>query len=282
MKDIVIIGAGNFGREVAQLISDINRSKLQWNLLGYIDETPEKQKALINNIPVLGGPEWLYSNKRGRICSVFAIGNPRNKYRLIQKLKNCDLAYPNLIHPDAAYSGYLEIGFGNIICWGCFLSVNIRIGNYVSINPACGIGHDTVIKDYATLYWNVTLSGNVTINEGCELGSKTTVIPLRNVGRWSITGAGAVVTKDLPPLCTAVGVPAKPIKYHSDVTSEYPATGIATLSEARDEVRVADDSRARAEVCTDSQIQQDMEACITDDVRTRVETCTDIQVQSDM
>jgi len=242
MKDIVIIGAGNFGREVAQLISDINRSKLQWNLLGYIDETPEKQKAVINNIPVLGGLEWLERNKSSKICSVFAIGNPRNKYRLIQKLKNCNMVFPNLIHPEAACSGYLEMGIGNIICWGCFLSVNVRIGNHVSINPACGIGHDAVIMDYSTLYWNVTLSGNVTINEGCELGSKTTVIPLRSIGRWSITGAGAVVAKDLPPFCTAVGVPAKPIKYHSDVTLEHPEAGMPALPEISDAA------------CTDSQI----------------------------
>jgi len=220
MKDIVIIGAGNFGREVAQLIRDINLDKIQWNLLGYIDETPEKQNILINNIPVLGGPEWLEENISSKVCSVFAIGNPRSKYQLIQKLKTCNMDFPNLIHPDAAYSDYLEIGCGNIICWGCFISVNVKIGNHVSINPGCGIGHDAVIMDYSTLYWNVILSGNVTINEGCELGSKTTVIPQRSVGRWSTTGAGAVVTKDLPDCCTAVGVPARPIKFHSDITSE--------------------------------------------------------------
>ena len=90
---------------------------------------------------------------------------------------------------------------------------NTKIGNHVSVNPGCGIGHDAVIEDYATLYWNVTLSGNVRIQEGCEIGSKAVVIPKMTVGRWSVIGAGAVVVKDIPDSCTAVGIPAKPIQF---------------------------------------------------------------------
>lgn len=34
------------------------------------------------------------------------------------------------------------------------------------------------------------------------------------IGDYTIVGAGAVVAKTLPAKCTAVGVPAKPIKFH--------------------------------------------------------------------
>lgn len=220
MKDLLIIGAGNFGREVAQLVRDINRDKARWNLLGYIDETSEKHNTVINNTPVLGGPEWLEKNNGSKIDAVFAIGNPKDKYMLIRKLKNFNLDFPNLIHPNVLRNDYINMGYGNIICSGCFLSVNISIGSHVSINPGCGIGHDTVISDYSTLYWNVTLSGNVRIGEGCEIGSKAAVIPTKSVGGWSVIGAGAVVTADLPGNCTAVGVPAKPIKFHEFNTTE--------------------------------------------------------------
>jgi sugar O-acyltransferase (sialic acid O-acetyltransferase NeuD family) len=217
MKDLLIIGAGNFGREVAQLIRDINQDKLQWNLLGYIDETPEKHDVVFNNTPVLGGVEWLEKNIGNKICAICAIGNPKDKFNLLKKISNCNMEFPNLIHPNVATNDYIQIGYGNIICWGSFLSVNIKIGNHVSINPGCGIGHDTVIKDYTTLYWDVTLSGNVTIHEGCEIGSKSAVIQQRSVGGWSIIGAGAVVVKDIPENCTAVGVPAKPIKFSNPI-----------------------------------------------------------------
>lgn len=64
MNDIVIIGAGGFGREVAKLIEDINTDKNMWNLLGYIDETVEKQNTIINDYPVLGDLKWLQKNQK--------------------------------------------------------------------------------------------------------------------------------------------------------------------------------------------------------------------------
>jgi UDP-perosamine 4-acetyltransferase len=52
----------------------------------------------------------------------------------------------------------------------------------------------------------------VVVGEGTFLGLGSGVIPGIRIGRWSVIGAGAVVTKDIPDNCTAVGVPAKVIK----------------------------------------------------------------------
>ncbi|HEX2925841.1 MAG TPA: acetyltransferase [Ruminiclostridium sp.] len=213
MKDIVIIGAGSFGREVAQLIDDINVDQKIWNLLGYVDETAEKQGTLINSNPVLGGFEWLEKNRGDKLFAICAIGNPRAKHTIIKKISGYGLNFANLIHQDTKVSKFVEMGYGNVICCNSFISVNIKIGNHVSINPGCGIGHDVVIGDYSSLYWNVTVSGNVNIGDGCEIGSKADIIPKRSIGNWSVIGAGAVVTKDIPDNCTAVGVPAVPIKF---------------------------------------------------------------------
>jgi sugar O-acyltransferase (sialic acid O-acetyltransferase NeuD family) len=213
MKDIVIIGAGNFGKEVAQLITEINEDKKTWNLLGYIDETRAKQNTAINNHVVLGDFSWFEKNSPGKLWAVCAIGNPSDKFNLIKKASVYNINFANLIHPGVKINEFIELGSGCIICSNSFISVNTKIGNHVSINPGCGIGHDTVIEDYSSLYWNVTLSGNVCIHEGCEIGSNAVVIPKRTVGRWSIIGAGAVVNQDLPDSCTAVGVPARPIKF---------------------------------------------------------------------
>lgn len=40
------------------------------------------------------------------------------------------------------------------------------------------------------------------------------VMPGVTIGRGATIGAGAVVTKDIPPYCVAVGVPAKPVEFY--------------------------------------------------------------------
>ena len=56
------------------------------------------------------------------------------------------------------------------------------------------------------------ISGNVRIADATLIGSGATILQGLTIGKNCIVGAGAVVTKDLPDNCTAVGVPARIIK----------------------------------------------------------------------
>lgn len=60
----------------------------------------------------------------------------------------------------------------------------------------------------------VNISGEVKIGEGVYVGTGAKIINQLEIGDYTIVGAGAVVSKTLPAKCTAVGVPAKPIKFH--------------------------------------------------------------------
>ena len=119
-----------------------------------------------------------------------------------------------MIHPNVRISQYVKMGHGNIICAGNILTVNIKLGNHVILNLDCTVGHDAIIGDYSTILPSVNISGNSIIKEGCFIGTNSAVIEGVSVGEWSIIGAGAVLTKDIPARCTAVGVPAKAIKFH--------------------------------------------------------------------
>lgn len=57
-----------------------------------------------------------------------------------------------------------------------------------------------------------TISKDVHIKRGCWIGTKVTILSGVTIGEGSIIGAGAVVTKDIPPYSIAAGVPAKVIK----------------------------------------------------------------------
>lgn len=211
MKDIIIVGAGGFGREVAWLIEDINYKSNQWNLLGFLDDNAELHGKSLNNIPVLGSIEWL--NGKNDIYYVCAIGNPQIKENLVHKCDSYGAKAATLIHPSVIISKYNEIGDGCIICAGSIITVNIRIGNHVIINIDCTIGHDAIIEDFCTILPSVNVSGAVHLNRNCDIGTGSSIIQGIEIGECTIVGAGAVVAKDLPSNCTAVGVPAKPIKF---------------------------------------------------------------------
>lgn len=211
MKDIVIIGAGGFGREVAWLIEDINKVNKQWNLLGFIDDNDEVQGQNLNGYEVLGKLDWLMDKE---VSVVNAIANPIIRKQIMDQLKNSSNTYPTLIHPNVVYSETVEFGEGNIICAGNILTVNIEIKNHVIINIDSTIGHDAIINDYCTILPSVNVSGHVHLEECVTVGTGSAIIQNVPVGKNSTIGAGAVVTKEIPANCTAVGTPAKPIKFH--------------------------------------------------------------------
>ena len=213
MKNIAIIGAGGFGREVKTMLDSINLGSPTFNFLGFYDDGFEKG-AVLNNFPVLGGVEDI--NTLMEPCSiVIAIGDPQTKKAIYDKINNTNIDYPNIIHPNVLISNdFVELGVGNIICAGCIITCNIVIKDFVILNLMCTVGHDTTISSFSSFMPSINISGEVFIHEKVYVGTGAKIINLLEIGENTIVGAGAVVSKSLPANCTAVGIPAKPIKFH--------------------------------------------------------------------
>lgn len=122
--------------------------------------------------------------------------------------------------PDAKVSVRTEIGEGTIICAGNMITVDIKIGKHNIINLGCTIGHDAVLEDYVTLYPSVNVSGMVHVGHTSELGTGTQIIQGIAIGENTVIGAGTVVVKDIPSDVTAVGSPAKVIKFHKEIVPQ--------------------------------------------------------------
>ncbi|MBX9185767.1 MULTISPECIES: acetyltransferase [Clostridium] len=210
MKNIVIIGAGGVGREVSLIIQQINELEPTWNLLGFIDDNTDNWGKVINGYSVIGGIDSLEFLSNDTYI-VIAIANYEVKKKIVNKVNN-KFKFATIVHPKVWIHDYMTVGQGTIIYEGAILTANIEIGNHVIISPKCGVGHDSIIKDYVSLLWNVNVSGNDLIEEGVMMGSGSTVIQGKKIGKGSIIGAGAVVVNDIESFSTAVGVPAKVIK----------------------------------------------------------------------
>lgn len=210
MKNLIIIGAGGVGKETAWIVEQINMKKETYNILGFIDDNEELWNKFINGYRVLGGVKYLFENE----CDyelIIAIANYKIKRDIVSKLKNKGFKYSTLIHPSLNIPNSVKIGEGNIIYEGVIISPNVSIGNHVIISPKSGIGHDSIIKDYVSLLWNVSVSGNCLIEEGVLLGSGSIIIQNLKIEREAIVGAGAVVINNICNNRIVVGVPAREI-----------------------------------------------------------------------
>lgn len=213
MKSIAIFGAGGLGREVLQIIHDINNENPNnpiWNPVGFlVDEQYVGED--VHGLPTLSSLDWLKENTETEI--VIAIGSSAHRARIAEKIKRTTSNhFAKLVHPRAWIGKNVSIGCGSIICAGALITTDVIIGENVHINIGCTIGHDAIFKNYATLNPCVNISGNVHIEEGSEIGTGSILIPHTKIGSWSIIGAGSVVLKSIPENSTAVGSPAKVIK----------------------------------------------------------------------
>ena len=216
MKKLFIVGAGGFGREVLWLAERVNEATPAWEIAGFLDDNEAFHGTLQDDYPVLGGCGYLEKIKE-EVYAVVAIGSAGVKKAVVKKLAGYGhIRFATLIDPSIRCSKHVKIGEGSILCAGTILTTDITIGKHVIINLDCTIGHDVVVGDYVTIYPSVNLSGNVTVGEEAELGTGSQVIQGKKIGDRTIIGAGAVVIHDIADDCTAVGIPAKAVKYHTN------------------------------------------------------------------
>jgi sugar O-acyltransferase (sialic acid O-acetyltransferase NeuD family) len=206
LENIAIIGAGGFGREVRMLINQINISKPTYNFLGYFDDI-NTHKSVIGTIEDLN----LFKDK---IAITIAVGDPQIKKKIFERLNNPNIKHVTLIHPNVIVGDLSNpIGIGCIITAGNIITVDTNIGNFVTLNLSCTVGHDTKIGNYTSLMPGVNVSGEVDIESCVYVGTGAKIINNISIGENTIIGAGSVVAKSLPSNCVAVGVPSKIIKY---------------------------------------------------------------------
>ena len=212
MQDVVIIGAGGFGREVLDVFDAVNSLKPLFRVLGFIvDPRFERAGVLVNDKPILGGFDWL-GEHRSDVQAICGVGAPEQRYHLIERAQLLGIDFCSVIHPDAILTSRVTIGKGVVITAGCIFTNNIRIGNHVHVNLDCTVGHDVVIEDFATISPGSHVSGKVIIRKGAFIGTGTNIIEKIDVGAWSTVGAGSAVIKNICENGVAVGVPARIIK----------------------------------------------------------------------
>ncbi|BFH70281.1 MAG: acetyltransferase [Paenibacillus dendritiformis] len=203
----IVIGAGGH----AKVIIDILRADPAVDLVGC---TSADGSGCVAGVPVLGDDSILPELYAQGVHQAFvAIGDNRIRWKMARTAANIGYTLINAISRHAYISPSASLGSGIAIMPGAVVNAEARIRDFAIINTGASVDHESVIGEACHIAPGSHLSGNVRVGEGSFLGTGTQVIDGTAVGAWSVLGAGAVVVRDIPDQCLAVGVPARVIKH---------------------------------------------------------------------
>jgi sugar O-acyltransferase (sialic acid O-acetyltransferase NeuD family) len=208
MKQLVIIGAGGFGREVFAWAEQADEFHREWTIKGFIDDDPTALDAFGKiGAPILGNVGD-YRIETGDVF-ICAIGNVAPKRRCVETIRARGGVFTRVTHRTAVLGQRARLGAGVILCPRAVVSCDAALGDFVSINLHSTVAHDATIGDFTQVHCHADITGGVHLGRGVLVGSHASILPGVRVGDDAIVGAGSVVVRDVPAGATVFGNPAK-------------------------------------------------------------------------
>lgn len=140
-----------------------------------------------------------------QIHETVTIGEPSNIY-------GAEIGKDSFVGPFVEIQKGVKIGKNNRISTHTFICEGVTIGNHNFI------GHSVMFTNdlYGSKFYEDWELFQTTICNNVRIGSNATILPVK-IGDYAIIGAGAVVTKDVPPKAVVVGNPARILRYRKDI-----------------------------------------------------------------
>jgi sugar O-acyltransferase (sialic acid O-acetyltransferase NeuD family) len=209
MRDLLIVGAGGFARETVEAVRAINEQYPTWNLLGLLDDNPDRWGKEVGGVPVVGPIERVHREPWAQV--VLTTGRPDNyvsRPLIAARIGLPDTRYATIVHPTASVGTTCTIGAGSVLLAHVALTADVTVGRHVVVMPQVVLPHDTRVDDFATLASGVRVGGACHVEEGAYIGAAAALREGTTVGSRALVGMGSVVLRDVPAERKWLGSPA--------------------------------------------------------------------------
>ena len=185
MKNIVIIGAGDLGKEIVWLIEDINKRQPTYLILGFLDDDLKKDTYSFYGYKVLGGTDKLDElSQKIPFSAVIAIQDGEIRKKIVEAHPEFE-NWETIIHPTAVIASSTKVGKGCV----CFPQVTVSVDSYLGTFGLYYI-HSTICNDcwignYVSIMANASVSEHAEIESGCLIRANTTIEPHSKMERTS-------------------------------------------------------------------------------------------------
>ena len=199
---LAILGSGPLAREFAMWAFD----------------SGIKHIVFVNDLPEAEEGEWV-DNRHIKVLRDFrdphefivGIGNPDIKCNMVSKaiLAGWKPAQ-TIVHPSAIVRS--PLGLGGIVAPNSVVTCDIKMGDYITLNLNCTVGHDTILGSYVTLNPGAHISGNCRIGAFVEIGTGAVIRDGMRICPSVKIGAGGAVVKPIDESGIYAGVPCVKLK----------------------------------------------------------------------
>ncbi len=210
MTNVLIVGAGGYGRVVAGQMQDDIACNKDWRIAGFLDERKNVLDGYQTDIPIVGDP-FTYEPKPGDefVC---ALGSPRDRAHYAAPLLSKGAYFMNIL-TEAYFGKRVTLGQGIFMERRVQIGPDCRIGSFVNIHSLSILGHDIEVGDYSQISCFSFIGGRTKIGANVTINPHACILPDVKIGDGAVIGAGSVVIGNVPAGVTVFGNPAKRLQW---------------------------------------------------------------------
>jgi sugar O-acyltransferase (sialic acid O-acetyltransferase NeuD family) len=210
MKNLIIIGARGWGREVYHYFHN-EPSDNNLVIKGFLDSDKDALKDAVGDFPpILSSVEdYIIQPEDVFFC---AMGESRWRRHYVDIIESKGGKFVSYISPKADVFPTAVIGEGSFITGHSLISDNVSIGKHVLIHSLCTLGHDVIIGDFVTIEAYSFFGGYSEVGDNTTIHVRSTIIRHKKVGSNVSVGAGSVVMRNVKDGVSVFGNPATLLK----------------------------------------------------------------------